>query len=262
MATTGTNGNKLGAFQTQLYPSGLDLHRMPNISRQLGTWRAASTASFRAGSAVMLNSSGEVVAFDAANGSSLLGIAKWSKVTLGRAVVIDEAITFGANDATKSLKHSSVTNVVVRSAVAGGGTTYTVTTDYTVDATAGTITHVSGGAPISITAPTYVSYTWSLTEEDYQLEGKNFWQSNDYVTIQDGRIAVIQPPCGPVFTTEYATNVVYSLSGANSNVYANSSGIFTSSSSSTKLCGKVISVPTAADPYLGFDLIGQVAANS
>lgn len=248
------------AFNTRQFPAGLNLKKMHGPREESGNWQAASSASFRAGAPVMLNSDGEVVIFNAANGSSLLGVAKWDKVSLGRSVVIDEEVLFGEDLATVDLAHANLVSasVAVRSAVEGGGTEYTVTTDYTINATNGTITHVG---TIDSSLPVYVSYTYELTESDYRFQGKNFFNSNDFVTNQDRRIVVIQPPC-EIFTTEFDTAEVYTLTGATSNVYANSSGLFTSSSSSAKLCGKVIQVPTATDPYLGFRFIGQVAANS
>lgn len=245
------------------FPAGLDLNRCDINGACLGDWKAATSASFRGGSAVMQSSTGEIVAFDAANGSTLLGIAKWSKVSLGRSAVIDEEIIFGEDDATKTLAHAGLvaSSQVVRSALDQGGTTYTVTTDYTINTTNGTITHVSSGGGIDPEEPVYVSYTWSLTEQDYLDQGKNFWNSNDYVTIQHGRITVIEPPA-LIFTTEFATERTYTLTGAGSNVYANTSGIFTNNSSSAKLCGKIVQLPAAGDPFLGFRFTGVVAANS
>lgn len=259
---TQNNGIRRAAFRNQLFPAGLDLHRS-EITRALGVWKAASAATFRAGQPVMLNANGEVALFDAAAGSTMIGVAKWSKVTLGRSVVLDQSVIFGASNATKNLKPNLVSgSVVVRSAVEGAGTVYVEGTDYSLVLANGTITHIETGGSIVEANPVYVSYTWSLTEEDYALEGKNFWQSNDYVSIQDGRIAVVQAPA-QIFTTEFDTSKAYALTGATSNVYANSSGLFTSSSGGgAKLVGKVISTPTAGDPFLGIELVGQVAANS
>lgn len=254
------NPAKRASFSTQLYPTGIDLTKS-ELPRVLGVWKAASGTTFRAGQAVMLNSNGEVVVSD---GTSILGIAKWDKVTLGRSLEIDEEVTFGVSDASKSLKRSNLVSgsVVVRSAVEGGGTTYTVTTDYTIDLNSGVITHVETGGAIDEANPVYVSYAWSFTEEDYEFQGKNFWQSADYVTIQDGHVAVIQNPA-QIFTAEFDQSQAYALSGANSNIYINANGNFTSSSAgSAKLVGKCINVPSASDPALGVDFHGQVVAST
>lgn len=262
MATLFSTPQKRASFEAnKAFPAGLDRLRC-ECNRRLGVWRANSGTTFRQGMAVGLNSTGEVVVFDAANGTTLLGVAAMNKMSLGRSVVTDQSITFGVDNATKNLAHSGLVSgsVVVRSATGGTGTTYTVTTDYTVSLTNGTITHVAAGA-IDETLPVYVSFAWSLTEQDYDFQGKNFWQQNDDVSIQDLRVSVIEAPA-QVFTTEYDPSVVYALTGANSNIYANASGLFTSASASAKLCGKVINIPSAADPYLGIEFIGQVAANT
>jgi high-affinity K+ transport system ATPase subunit B len=257
MGTLIGNPAKRASFQQQLFPAGLDLNRC-EIHRALGVWKAAAGASFRAGAPVMLNASGEVVPSD---GTSILGVAKWDKVTQKRTVVVDAPIVFGTSGATKNLKPNILSSSLqVRSAVEGGGSPYAITTDYTVNLTNGTITHVGGGG-ISVTATVYVTYARSLTEEELQLEGKNFWQSLDYVTIQDGRIAVVEAPA-QIFTTEYDTDQVYALTGANSNVYVNSSGEFTSVVGSNKLVGRCINVPSASDPFLGIEFHGQVVANT
>lgn len=257
MGTLIGNPAKRASFQQQLFPAGMDLNRS-EIHRALGVWKANSGTSFRAGSPVMLNSSGEVVLSDA---TSVLGVAKWDKITTKRTVVSDFPVVFGTSGATKNLKPNIVSgSLQVRSAVEGGGSAFTVTTDYTVNLVNGTITHVGGGG-ITATNTVYVTYARSLTEDELQLEGKNFWQSLDYVTIQDGRIAIIEAPA-QIFTTEWDTAQVYALAGSNSNVYVNSSGLFTSVSSGAKLVGRCINVPSASDPFLGIDFFGQVVANT
>lgn len=246
------NPQKRAAFQMQTFPSGID-HNRSELHRRLGVWRANSGTSFRAGQAVMLNTAGEVVLSD---GTAILGIAGWSKVTLGQTVVVDQSVLFSVASATKNLKPNIVSgSLAVRSAVQGGGTTYTVTTDYTVNLSNGTITQVGAGA-IDPTMPVYVTYARSLTEFDYQLEGKNFWQTLDYVTIQDLRVEVLMAPC-EIYTTEFDPSQAYALTGALSNVYINSAGNFTSSSSgSAKLVGHVSNIPTADDPFLGVEFNG------
>lgn len=259
MGTLIGNPQKRASFQQQLFPAGLDLNRC-EIHRALGVWKANASTSFRAGQAVMLNSDGELVVSDA---TSVLGVAKWNKITQKRTVYSDVPILFGTAGATKNLKPNIVTGSVrVASAVLGGGTVYTLTTHYTLNLTNGTITHVDGGGGfIDEAANVYVSYARTLTEDDLQLEGKNFWQSLDDSTIQDGRMTVIEAPA-QIFTTEFDTAVNFALTGATSNVYVNSSGMFTSTIGSNKLVGRCINVPSAGDPFLGVNFFGQVAVNT
>lgn len=70
--------------------------------------------------------------------------------------VTDEAVTFA--DSAFTLAHQNVSNVVVKSS--DGSTTYTATTDYTVNAEAGTIAKVAEGALDEVSA-VKVSYTYS-----------------------------------------------------------------------------------------------------
>ena len=251
------------SFQQQIYPAGLDLNRC-ELHRTLGTYRANAGTSFRAGAPVMFNSVGEVVLADT---TALLGVAKWDKITQKRTVVVDFPVTFGVASATKNLKpnivgtSNTVNSVQVNSLPLGAGTPYAVTTDYTLNIVNGTITQVSGGG-INPLLPVYVTYARTLTETDLLDEGHNFWQSLDYVTIQDLRIAVIEAPA-QIFTTEFDTTQVYTTTGSTSNVYVNASGLFTSSSSSSaRLCGTVINVPSAGDQWLGIDFRGSALVNS
>lgn len=261
---TQNSGTRLSAFSNQLFPAGIDLNRS-RITVADGTWVAASAAAFRAGSPVMLDSNGAVVIADGTK--RVLGVAKWPKVTLGTAVVVDEEVNFGSAGATATLAHPNISNIAVRSAINGGGTQYTDTVidtgdDYTVNLTNGTILHIAAlsNGDIDPTLPVYVSYTWSLTASDYQFEGLNFWNSNDYWTIQGGFGCVIEAP-SKLYVTEYDTRQVYSLTAATSNIYVNSSGLFTTVIGSNLLVGKCISVPSAEDPFLGINFHGQVTAN-
>lgn len=70
--------------------------------------------------------------------------------------VTDEAVTYA--DSAFTLAHQNVSNVVVKSS--DGNTTYTVTTDYTVNAMAGTIAKVAEGALAEVSS-VKVSYTYT-----------------------------------------------------------------------------------------------------
>lgn len=247
------NTGDLGAFLNRLFPEGLDLGRC-QINQALGVFVADPANTFRAGMAVMRNSSGLIVPSD---GSDFLGVAKWNHATSLVAVAVDEAIALPGTTAV-NLKHPTVTNVRVASAVKGGGTVYTAGgTDYTLNATNGTVTRAGGGA-ITDGQTVYVTYTWAITEADLtQMQGKNFWNNSDEVSQADGRCTVITD-AELIFTTQYDTSKNYALTGATSDVYASVAkpGLFTSdSASSAVFVGRVFQVPTAADPFLGFRLI-------
>lgn len=253
------NGNPaaLGAFVNRIHPEGLDLGRC-QIKEALGVFVADPAATFRAGMIVMRNASGLVVP---SNGLDVLGVAKWNHALTLVAVAVDEAIVLTATD-TIPLKRGNVSNVRVASAKEGAGTTYVVTTDYTVSLANGTVTRVGAGT-IAAGATVYVSYTYAITEAELlQTQGKNFWNTLDEVSINEGRITVITD-AELIYTSQYDTSVAYSITGANSNLYASTAAgkeglLTTSSAGSAKFVGRVFQVPTAADPFLGLRLIKQV----
>lgn len=247
------NTADLGAFLNKIYPEGLDLGRC-QINQALGIFVADPATTFRAGMIVSKNSAGLVIP---SAGDDFLGVAKWNHATSMVSAAVDEQVVLVDSSTAANLKHPTVTNVRVASAAKGTGTVYTLTTHYTVNASNGTVTKVAvGGAPAD-GATVFVTYTWAITEADLlQLQGKNFWNTSDEVSQADGRCTVITD-AEILFTTQYDTTKVYALTGATSNLYASvaAPGLFTSdSASSAKFIGRVLQVPTAADPFLGLRL--------
>jgi len=248
----GNNAN-LGAFLNRLFPEGLDLGRC-QINQALGVFVADPANTFRAGMVVSRNSSGLVIP---SPGTEFLGVAKWNHATSLVAAAVDEAVVLTGTTAS-NLAHPTVSNVRVAGALAGG-TLFTVTTDYTVNTTNGTVTR-NGGGGIASGATVYVTYTWAITESDLlQLQGKNFWNTSDEVSMADGRCTVITD-ADLLFTTQYDTSKVYTLTGTTSNLYASTAlpGLFTSDTAGSALfIGKVFQVPSAADPFLGVRMVKQ-----
>ena len=87
------NDPRLSAFQSNLFPVGLDLGRCV-INTDLGVLQAATTATFNAGSIVAQNASGEIVPC-VGNTATVptgvpLGVAKWNKALSYFAAAQDE----------------------------------------------------------------------------------------------------------------------------------------------------------------------------
>lgn len=261
MGSVGLGNNALlGAFQNSTFATGLDLGRC-QIREALGVFVADPAATFQAGMLVSKNSSGLVVV---SPGTDFLGVAKWNKATSLLGVKVDEAIVLTGTTAS-NLSRANVSNVRVASATGYSGTTYTVTTDYTVNATNGTVTRNGAGA-ITSGATVYVSYTFAITSQEVtQQQGTNFWNNLDEVSQADNRVTVITD-AELLFTTQYDSSRTYALTGANSNLYAATGGgvqgLFTNDTSgSAKFVGRVIQLPSASDPYMGVRLIkGSIAA--
>lgn len=251
MASVGLGNNAaLGAFQNKIHQEGLDLPRC-QINQALGVYVADPAATFRAGMAVMQNAQGQVVVSTGSGG--FLGLAKWNKATSLLAARVDEQITLPGTTAV-SLRHPNVSNVRVASAPVGGGTVFALTTDYTVNATNGTVTRVGGGA-IADGATVFVTYLYQISTSDLiQTQGQNFWNSLDEVSYAENRVTVITD-AEVIFTTQYDTTRTYTVGEP---LYASvaSPGLVTDDSSGSALfVGRVLQVPTASDPYLGLRLL-------
>ena len=216
------NGPRLAAFQNDVFAAGLDLGRSV-IGADLGVYLANAAATWRAGQILSRNAAGEMIL---CTGDDPYGVAKWNKVTLGNSVNVDEAVTFTGSGSTVNLLRGNVSNVAVRSAVDQGGTLFVLTTDYTVAAVNGTITHAGGGSAIGVTDTVFVTYTFALTEADMQFQGRNFFNFVDDVSIAENRITVITD-WSLLFTIEFDTSLSYTLTGTGSNLYCDANGQFT-----------------------------------
>lgn len=246
------NSPRLEAFQSDTFATGLDLKRC-EITRNLGVYKASEGATIRQGQMVALNASQELVVADS---NGVRGVARWNKALLGKSLNVDEPVTL-TGTTTMNLARPNVSNVSVRSAPNQGGTVYTGGgTDYTVNTTNGTITRVALGA-IPSGDTVYVTYTYDMTESDYRFQGKNFFNTNDDVSPAEGRLAIVQGPA-TIFTTEYDTSRTYALTGAGASLFcggttAGLEGLFTNNPAEGRYVGRVIQLPSAADPFLGLE---------
>lgn len=259
MGSVGLDSPRLGAFQSDIFPRGLDLGRSV-IQQDIGTFRAADAADFEAGMLVAQDANGDVVKCD---GSPVLGVAKWNKTNTLKGAAPDEQISFPSANATVNLKNANVSNLQVRDTANLGGSAFTLTTDYTISAVNGTITHVGGGG-IPLSTIVFVTYTYELSSSQLDFQGRNFFNFTDDVAIADGRVTVITD-AAILFTSQYDTSQVYTLTGATKNLYCGGAtsgleGLFTSDSGEGAFVGHVIQVPTADDPFLGVRLGGDPVA--
>ena len=251
------NNGQLGAFLNRIFPEGLDLGRC-QITQALGVYTADPTTQFRAGMLVTRNSSGLVIP---SAGTDVLGIAKWNHTTAMYAVATDEVLVLPTGGVDVSLKHGTVSNVRVAQKVLGAGTIYTVNVDYSFSAPNGTVRNLSVG--IANNQTVYVSYTYQIAQSDLTtMQGMNFWNTLDEVSQNEGRITVITD-AELIFTSQYDTAQLYTLTGATSNLYASITvpGCFTSTNangdSGAVFVGRVFQVPTATDPFLGLRFMKQ-----
>lgn len=236
---------------------GLDLKRSQYID-DFGAYDANASATWRAGQIVNLNAAQEVI-LDAGTiaGDSPFGVAKFDKTTAPYATVVGEYIQLNALVPT-ALAHANLFTGVRVATLPMTGTVYTEGGggDYTCNYVNGTLVRVGGG--IADGEYVYVNYMYALTAADINREGRNFWLSNDDVTIQDNRITVITGRA-TLFTSQYDPSETYAV---NDVLYAGEQatnlmgGYFTIAVTSGHVVGKVFQIPTADDPYLGVTFTG------
>lgn len=245
------NTGRLGAFQSDVFASGLDLSRS-QIERDIGVFKAADAATILQGQLVSLDANGELVLAD---GGNVFGVAKWNKASLGTAVNVDEPLTVVAGAVT-TLSRANVSNVVVRTSA--GGAAISAAGDYTLNATNGTLTWEASPAEVADGDTVFVTYTFDLTQNDYQFQGLNFFNRlNDVDGLSEGRLTVVKAPA-IIFTTQYDTAQTYTLTGTGANLYVGGAtggleGLFTNVATEGTYVGRVIQLPTADDPFLGVE---------
>lgn len=247
------------AFRSEIFPQGLHLSRC-RIATGLGPYEADPNAVFRQGQLVNLNAAGLVQR--ANSGLDILGMAKWTKdVGFGNAVQTDEQVVLPGvttvNLARGSIVGTNLLNNSIRVSLTAGGAALTQGVDYDVISLANGQIARNGAGVIPAGATVFVSYTYALNAQDMQFQGENFWNRQDYVSIQGNRVAVVSD-YAVLFSTEYDTSRRYQI-GENlyaGNVDVEVQGLITNNIEGD-LVGKVIQVPTAQDPYLGFEFRNQ-----
>jgi len=202
-----------------------------------------SSASFIAGMVANLeaDSSGNPVLTVAnATDDQIIGLFFCHKTTNFYRPIVAEAQTYGTSPNTSwiaYLNHANLKSSSVKVANAAGSA-YTVTTDYTVNTTNGTITRTSTGS-IGATDTIYVTYLYT----DPNLTGID-------ETLGSGAAATLEDR-GEAATLVYDTSVAYTLMGS---LYANAEGYLTSTNGGGSVVGKVTKVPSAENPELHFKL--------
>jgi hypothetical protein len=246
MGTLIDNPTAEAVFDGQIHKKGVDLKRS-DFTKFEGLYVANPTATIRPGMLVSRDSSGYVVP---SVGTDILGWARWGQVSLGSSVKVDVPVTLNGTTPT-SVGRGSISNVSVRSAVNMGGTPSVGGTDYTLDGTAGTIARIALGN-ISDGQTVYVTFTYALTDADYDIDGRFFQnQPENRTQYEAGRLAVITG-WSKIYTIEWAsgsatTGRTYSVNTA---LYGDADGK-ANSTAANEFVGRCYQVPTASDPYMG-----------
>jgi hypothetical protein len=203
------------------------------------------------------NASGVTVATTAASGTVPIGTFwKDSALTYIRTTV--EAGTFSAANTINLSKGNVLGTTFIKVTNAAGTTIYTQGVDYTVSTTNGVVTRLAAGA-IPALGAVIINYTYTLQQTQvywdnvstqWTAAGQNYDRQPDD-TLGSGKITVAEGDA-KLYTDQYDVNQTYTL---NAPLYSNNLSQWTTVAGYTSVCGRVLSVPTANDPFLGVQQI-------
>jgi hypothetical protein len=249
----------IDAFISQTFPQGLHLARC-RIQSNPGVYEADPNATFRQGQIVKMDTSSRIVRGDATVGANgpgvaVFGVAKWNKdFAAGNTIIVDEPTVVPAAGGTVTLRRAAVVGTThVRTAVSGAGTNLVETgVNYVVNAN-GTVTWANPLPGTVVQGQTvFITYQSTVTNADLDFQGRNFWNQNDDVTVQGGRIAVVQD-YAILFTSEYDSTLTYAVGDV---IRASAlTGVTAGQVRNTgagDILGRVIQAPSASDPFLGW----------
>ena len=237
------------AFRVDSYASGLD-HQRTQFVTAYGDYVAKPAETFTAGMLVALDSSGYIIK---CVGTNPLGVVKYNKKTTRYASVVGEYVQMNGTTLT-TLAHANLfdngATISIHVSDTLNGTAYALT-DFTPNYVNGTIVRVMPAGTIPDGGYVYVNYMYEMTAAQVQYDGSNFWNKEDDVTIQGGKVTVISGDA-TVYTTAYDPSVTWAINGA---VLAGTTGngkagLFTVGGGGAAV-GTVCQVPTPDDPYLG-----------
>lgn len=208
------------------------------------------------------NAAGAVIATTAASGSVPIGTFwKDSAVSFVRSTV--EVQSFNANGIL-TVQHANIVSSALGVVTNVAGTvTYVDGVDYSVSLTNGVLTRIPGGA-IPALATVIVRYRYTVPSgQEHWEHGSTQWstgfnydrQAND--TLGSGKITVAEGDA-QLYTDQYVVTDTFTL---NAQVKSSAGSLWTLNASAGvgSACGRVVKIPSAADPFLGVAQIRVVA---
>jgi len=260
MSTLNPYDPTLKAFQSDIFPVGIDLRRS-QINTNIGVYVADPGSSFIAGQVLAQEANGWFNVCDGLGSAPInvpFGFAKWNKTNTLISDVTDEAQVL-TGTVVNNLAHSNLFGspgpgfVRVSNQPTGttGATTYVEGTDYTINYTNGTIVRIGAGA-IPSGATVYVTYQWYIPTSDLDFQGRNFWNFLDEVTQAQGRISIITN-WTLLFTCVYDPAQTYTIGEQLyvGDAASGKAGILTNQAGGRPAFAKVFQLPSADDPFMG-----------
>jgi hypothetical protein len=207
--------------------------------------------------AFLTTSGGVTVATTAASGTVPIGTFwKDSAITYIRSTL--ESGTFSAANTINLSKGNVLGTGYIKVTNSAGTVVYTQGVDYTVATANGVVTRLGGGAIAALaTVVIWYNYVlqnaqvyWDNVSTHWTAVGQNYDRQPDD-TLGSGKITVAEGDA-KLYTDQYDVNQTYTL---NAPLYSNAASQWTTVAGYTSVCGRVLSVPTANDPFLGVQQI-------
>lgn len=200
-----------------------------------------------------LESGVEVASYSAGGSTSerFIGFSLNTSIVDDQAAFIETVIVGTASPLSVNLSHGNlvassirVYNVTEAAAYSAGDPTMTATA-FSINTTTGVLTVGANGSGDTFT----VSYRYTLTAKEQQIVRRQR-PVNAAATTLFGQVGVIRGQ-GEIYTDQWDTSLDWSSA---TNVYTAANGLLSTNSAGT-LVGRVISIPSAADPFLGVAFI-------
>ena len=224
----------------------IDLKKLVKIGgSEPGTISVDPNTTFQAGQIASYDANGAATL--ATSATNPVGVFKWNKASTSYAVSAREAVTITALATAYTFDHANVSSVLVED-LAGTDYTEGAGSDYTISTTNGTITTTASGTTTITEGETvYVTYTYQMSAADLEQVGVNFFNSTDD-TQGSGKVSILQGGWR-IYTDQFETDQNYAM---NAQLFVSANGKFTSEVLKYHF-GRVVSIPTASDPYLGVE---------
>jgi len=220
-----------------------------------------TNAQIYAGMVAFLATSGTTtVATVAASGTVPIGTFWKDRAnTYVRATV--ESTTFSATTNLATLQKGNVlTTATIKVTDTSGTTVYTQGLDYTVNTTNGLLQNLGVGIAAAATVIVWYQYSILATQIYWDnvstkwSSGSNYDRQPDD-TLGSGKITVAEGDA-KIYTDMYDVTQTYTL---NASLRSDTNSLWTTAVTAYSVCGRVIQVPSASNPFLGVQQI-MVAA--
>lgn len=216
-----------------------------------------TNVNIQAGMVAFLTTSGSTtVATVAASGTVPIGTF-WKDRSNGYVRSTVESTTFSSTTNLATLLKGNVLSTAnIKVTDSTGTTVYTQGVDYTVNTTNGILTNLGVGIVAGATVVVWYKYTVSSTQIYWDnvatkwSSGSNYDRQPDD-TLGSSKITVAEGDA-KIYTDQYDVNQTYTL---NASLRPDANSLWSTAVTAYSVCGRVIQVPTASNPFLGVQQI-------